>query len=279
MQILDIDCPHPTFQVLSDVHLEHRERLPSITPEADILLLAGDIGYPKRPLYHEFLKKLSSLFKYVILITGNHEYYDRRMAISKTNDYLQELVQTFPNVHFLNNSALRIVYPSSEESLTQETKSVRIWGGTFWTHLPPENYSIYRHGMNDYKKITEYYGQNSENSGGLSERRGPIMPMDTSAYHDLSLAKLGEEISKDESPLIVMTHHLPSRRCHLTEKDDLSFCYYSNNDKLLKPPITHWITGHDHTFLDIEINGVRCLRNPLGYVSQSLQPRNLVFQI
>jgi hypothetical protein len=64
------------LQYLSDVHLEFRQKLPRVVPKGDILILAGDIGYPFSGLYEEFLRKMTHSFKKVFLVVGNHEYYN-----------------------------------------------------------------------------------------------------------------------------------------------------------------------------------------------------------
>ncbi len=65
------------IQYISDIHLEFFKVLPKqiVRPVADILCLAGDIGYPFSSLYRDFLKQVSRDFKKVFLIAGNHEYY------------------------------------------------------------------------------------------------------------------------------------------------------------------------------------------------------------
>jgi len=49
---------------------------PKIKVMADVLCLAGDIGYPYSGIYREFLKQMNSDFKKVFIIAGNHEYYN-----------------------------------------------------------------------------------------------------------------------------------------------------------------------------------------------------------
>ena len=66
---------------ISDLHLEfygddvNFEKVMNFDNDAEIICLAGDIGYPEHPNYEKFLSFISGKFKYVFLITGNHEYY------------------------------------------------------------------------------------------------------------------------------------------------------------------------------------------------------------
>ena len=42
----------------------------------EILVLAGDIGDPFSPFYSKFIKLCSSSFGNIVLVAGNHEYYN-----------------------------------------------------------------------------------------------------------------------------------------------------------------------------------------------------------
>ena len=69
------------LQIVSDIHIEYKnDEIPNpldyITPTAEILILAGDIGslYKIKQL-KGFLDILCKHFKTVIYVPGNHEYY------------------------------------------------------------------------------------------------------------------------------------------------------------------------------------------------------------
>ena len=67
------------FQIVSDIHLERADYncLEDIlSPCADNLILAGDIGNPLHPNLDIFLAQVSKAFKTVIYIAGNHEFYN-----------------------------------------------------------------------------------------------------------------------------------------------------------------------------------------------------------
>jgi len=68
----------PKFQIVSDLHIEYRndeipDPLSLITPTADNLILAGDIGslYKFNQL-KGFLQNLCKYFKNVLYVPGNH---------------------------------------------------------------------------------------------------------------------------------------------------------------------------------------------------------------
>ncbi len=90
-----------TIQYISDIHLEFRYNLPKIKALADILVLAGDIGDPRSKIYKWFLSDVSSKFKKIFLICGNHEYYGS--DIEPTNQFIRGLLVVWPNITFLDN--------------------------------------------------------------------------------------------------------------------------------------------------------------------------------
>tara|TARA_R100001163_G_C5066416_1_gene204820 strand:+ start:2691 stop:3935 length:1245 start_codon:yes stop_codon:yes gene_type:complete len=71
-------------QVLSDLHLDYkkwkgREVAPEIAvgENAKFLVLAGDIGNPISKIYNDFLKNVCKIFEHVVLVPGNHEFYEQ----------------------------------------------------------------------------------------------------------------------------------------------------------------------------------------------------------
>ena len=107
-----------SFQIVSDLHIEYRNNyihdpFMYITPVADILILAGDIGslYKMNQLY-SFLSTLCEKFKLVLYIAGNHEYYMtdgfKPLKINALNNRLYELENNIQNLLILKNSSIVI---------------------------------------------------------------------------------------------------------------------------------------------------------------------------
>eukprot|EP00961_Rhodomonas_salina_P282238 3813531-Rhodomonas_salina.1 len=71
-------------QIASDLHLEfirtdcggELDMDNIVVPSAPILILLGDIGIPTNALYREFLLHQAGRFEAVLVLTGNHEFYD-----------------------------------------------------------------------------------------------------------------------------------------------------------------------------------------------------------
>lgn len=68
------------LRVLSDIHLEfyeyEHEFIYKFMPDC-VLILAGDIGDPTSSLYKRFVTEISKFYERVIIIAGNHEYYQK----------------------------------------------------------------------------------------------------------------------------------------------------------------------------------------------------------
>lgn len=64
--------------VLSDTHLEHGTKVRACDlPSADIMVLAGDIGYLNEESTLSFLRAVTEKYEHVLFVPGNHEYWGR----------------------------------------------------------------------------------------------------------------------------------------------------------------------------------------------------------
>merc|ERR1711933_437619 len=118
---------------------------------APILALLGDIGYPHKDIYWEFIDKVIDRFKYIIIITGNHEYYQNEYySVHKLiNDKISNTPKYKNKLHFLNNKVLE---------LPDILPNIRILGSTMWVNYPKadedENIAIqYEYKINDFRRI------------------------------------------------------------------------------------------------------------------------------
>jgi predicted phosphodiesterase len=230
------------IQYISDIHLEFLSRLlkeKRFSPCADILCLAGDIGYPSKPLYREFLKHVSGLYKKVFLITGNHEYYTCK-SMEDVHGQIQRIIadHRLTNVSFLDNSY-------------EDYEGVRFVGSTLWSRIPDVPKVL----INDFHAI-------------------PGMTVELyNELHTVACEFLQSSVVVDSPlPVVVMTHHLPSMEL-IDEKYkdyvDYNLFFASDCSNLLKDPIKVWISGHTHTGYDKPIRGVHCVCNPVGYPSEN----------
>ncbi len=138
---------HPCkLQYVSDLHLELRKTksIPIINPiDSDTYLaLCGDIGNPFIDTYREFLEIHAKLFKHILIVSGNHEYYTstkKQRTMKMADVEIQKIVSEFDNVTYLNMGKVII----------SRTKFI---GCALWSDVS-NILEIAESVMNDYKNI------------------------------------------------------------------------------------------------------------------------------
>lgn len=250
------------LRIHSDIHAEFY-RTESYTgliavgedEENTTLILAGDIctvggGKTMNPLYTELLDNLVSRFKYVILVTGNHDYYSSR--IDKADRWFTEYAAENSNFYFLNGSSVKI-------------DDVVFVGGSLWTNFGDFN-PLYMQDavlfMNDYKCITIKQGNHYRK----------LRAIDTYEIHKKHVAVIEDALyNSGEEKVVVVTHMLPSFACideryKTTQNHSINHAYASDLDDLIfegEPDL--WIYGHTHSSSDFMIGETRMIANPCGY--------------
>jgi len=244
------------FQIVSDLHLEtySEDEIPDfldlVTPSAENLILAGDIcRIEKIEVLDKFLNDACTLFKRVIYVLGNYEFYaefeEWKRAISKGEvagiEYIDLLItienleKKYHNLHVLNGTSVII-------------EDVCIAGCTLWSH------HIGR--LNPYKVRINMNGVPIDNKNYLS-------------FHRRDLSFLEEAIGysqKNKLKLMVITHYAPSEKCSIGKNRENSSLYYNNLDYLLFSKKVHtWVYGHVHINKDFfSQGGTRLVSNQKG---------------
>lgn len=260
------------IKLLSDLHNEMQNKNGDYvvfkyesqgTEHEEILILAGDIGTLKASeidhTMFDFIDELSDIFKHVILVTGNHEYYGslynkvNEMLLTGTYAKSFERLGWKDNVHFLQKDSVEI-------------DGVTFIGSTLWTdfdnHNPLTMHDA-RTWMNDYKKITI-------NDKGIYRK---LQPFDTLSFHYEQRDFIFKELERLKGQkVVVCTHHLPSFQsigeCYAG--NPLNGAYASNLDDLIieHGPIL-WVHGHTHQNHDYMIGNTRIVSNPRGYFDEN----------
>jgi UDP-2,3-diacylglucosamine pyrophosphatase LpxH len=232
------------FQIVSDLHIEYESNdvpdpLTLITPSADILILAGDIGsFYKYDQLKTFLVKLCFHFRVVIYVPGNHEYYTMKgYTPQRMNTLFQNFAhieQSIDNLYILNRSSAQI-------------DDVCIVGCTLWSDpkIQIPSYMVRIPGLN-----TIVYQQ--KHAGDL-------------AY----IKKMIKYCQKKEVKLLVVTHHCPTYSVITSKKklnDRYVSLYATDLDDLLNKEMVHtWVAGHIHSNFDlITEGGTRLVGNQKG---------------
>lgn len=232
------------FQIVSDLHIEFKnDTVPNakdlITPKSEILILAGDIGsLYKYEQLSQFLKQLSKMFKILLYIPGNHEYYTfdhiPHIPMCSLITRFKRLEDEIDNLYVLNQSSVII-------------NNVCISGCTLWSDaditLPK---FIIR--IPDFNK----YLYNKTHKSDLTYIKNMISYCKT-----------------NKLKLVVVTHHCPTNKVMekmSCKKDKYKSLYVTDLEYLLKSEdIDTWICGHIHSNFDFKSDGgTRIVGNQKG---------------
>jgi predicted phosphodiesterase len=241
------------IQYVSDIHLEFMTKVPKIKVMADILCLAGDIGYPFSGIYKDFLISMNKTFKKIFLIAGNHEYYMMGKNTNRSMDEINTMIVQLIKIHNLTN----VSFLNNSSELYNDYLFV---GTTLWTKISSMN-------MNDIAQMNDFRMIKTVSNGSL---------LSYDAYNLLHIKNrnfientLATNINKNK--IIMITHHLPSFKLIAEEYQysDINCFYASECDKFFVEPIVAWIYGHTHTPNTTVINGIQFVCNPKGYPTEN----------
>lgn len=243
----------------SDIHLEFGQRDFDL-PDADILLLAGDICVIDhlRPFVftkfgsgtRQFFIDVAAKYKTVIYIPGNHEFYDGCIEadISIVNDFLKD------------EGIENIIYSHCNNVLIDDVKFVF---ATLWTDFNKGNPLVtnsVQHNMNDYQKIMI-------GDFGLDSGVRYITSADIEEIHNQHRNHIRHNIECEK--VVVMTHHAPnmlSRGRSGLSTMDYAYCCTDMDDVILdNEQIKYWVCGHTHTRNSYMIGNTNVLSNCRGY--------------
>lgn len=240
------------LQILSDLHCEayanpsHIWRF--ITPQAPTALIAGDIDSRK---FEATLTELATKFEKVIAVLGNHEYYH------KSINWKPDLSQLPANVTILNPG-------------TVEHEGVLFIGATLWTDFKNQDWFVMhaaKNGISDFHVIRDFSPDKAYNRFMLEK-----------AYIRKML-----ELNRGKKT-VILTHFVPSynlinQRWKKFE-NMLNYYFSANCDDLIEDSeVALWVFGHTHDPCDIELGGVRCVCNPLGYPKENPTYRDLIIEV
>jgi len=214
------------LQLLSDLHMETEPFEPQAAPDAELLVLAGDVDASWRGL---------EAFQHwpvpVIFVPGNHEF-DRR-----------ELREALPALR-LRCEQLGLQMLSDEALLMRDRqgRQVRFLGSTRWS---------------DFDLFGAKERERAMRAGSYFQRvMGATVdgqPLDAAAVRQLGLqnkAWLAEALAQEVEGVdatVVITHFAPSLRSadprYGRQPGTASFC---SNDEDLLPMADLWLHGHLH---------------------------------
>lgn len=232
------------LNILSDLHLG-QSVLPPPHTDADVVVLAGDIGRPEQAV-----PWASTLGKPVLYVPGNHEFYGNSIAGAAAQ-----------LKHLCAGTLVRVL--DDEEALIG---GVRFLGSTLWT-----DFLLFGDGegrtaavgealrfMRDYSRIR---------LDDATERL--FTPLDSAMLFRRHAAWLARKLAQPHpGPTVVITHHAPSgHSIHPRFVGSLLNASFVSNAEHLAggDRVQLWIHGHTHDSFDYQLNGTRVVCNPRGY--------------
>lgn len=267
------------IRLISDLHLEFTDYAVESGPDADLLVLAGDIMVAdvlhENPAptnsaaanrFRAFLGKCSAKYPSTIYIAGNHEFFHGRWHGSL--DHLANECAKFSNIHFLEDQAI-------------VQGGITFVGSTLWTSMESANPLIMesvRNTMNDYRLIRN-------DSNGFRK----LHPSSVVARHRRSLEYMDGVIKAAPGPVVIISHHAPtSLSIHERYRGEvyMNHAYYSDLSEFIldRPAIKYWFHGHMHDACLYEMGTCQVVCNPRGYETggfkeESGWDENLVLEI
>ena len=239
------------IQYASDLHLEFGDNTKwlkdhPLVPSADILVLAGDIGYLGDANYrtHPFWDWASKNFRQVIVVPGNHELY-KFYDINELHEGWT--LEIRPNVKAYYNSVIH---------LDEDTDLI---ASTLWAYVPPAEEYLTERCVSDFKRIRN------------GEFRLSVQRFNEEHLKCRSFILNALEESK-ASRIIVATHHVPSFELMSSEfrNSSINGAFTVELGRFIADSLIDcWIYGHSHRNIDKTIGNTRCLSNQLGYVFQN----------
>jgi hypothetical protein len=208
----------------------------------EVLVLAGDICNLMGTTLpcNEFWEWASANYREVLIVPGNHEYYQNYDILADGDSWSREIL---PNVHYRQNKVVRI-------------DNVDFILSTLWSHIRPEDEFVVEQGMYDFRQIL-YNGRR-------------FTPADFNAEHEKCLDFIKRSAAESTAEhIVVVTHHLPSMAVVAPEHKSslLNNAFVTElGDFIADSRIDAWIFGHSHANEEAIIGNTRLICNQLGYV-------------
>jgi len=209
--------------------------------------MAGDIGCVFDQSYTNFLTRMSNLFEYVFIITGNHEYYHVRGRKLKDVDQWFDYIES--HVRTITSKLKNVIYLQNELFVIPET-NICLYGSTLWSNIADHERGMVRQRLSDYQRIPR-----------MSIRK-------SCELFEKNVRQLAEMLEQNaDKQIIIVTHHLPSYQliCQKYRDCEINSAFASEVDLINNPHIVAWVAGHTHH--PVEKNKFHV--NPVGYPGEN----------
>jgi hypothetical protein len=262
------------LQVVSDLHMEQTmaeyDQL-NIEPQADYLVLAGDIGRATQPnhqlFYFGFLKRHCEKFKKVFLILGNND--------PKGNSDKRGISLGLETVRgWVNQLEGRLIFMENDRyDFDDEGYPITMLGCTLWAPHRRAGYGLVSDpttvGVRDIADI-----------GGWSNSQNNFIHDQSMKFLRNSIRQIRREERTKDRKIIVLTHHSPTifksslqatngKEAKSGSRADSKRSNFQNDilggegmEGLQKGDV--WLFSHTHFSCDFYQGEVRCYSNQRG---------------
>jgi Icc-related predicted phosphoesterase len=235
------------IRILSDLHEEYAAKLGALEFEpidADVTILAGDIASGVRAI--EVARRPAFAHTQVIVVPGNHEYYDGQ--IDQVLLQMRAAAALSTNVHLLD-----------QDSITLD--GVRFLGATLWT-----DYAL--HGIDQIDAAINAAAPRMVDYRLIRAASGELFSAsDSIALHQQARRWLATQLREPVTQkTVVITHHAPHPlSVHPRFAGNaVNPAFVSDLTELMGTPQL-WVHGHAHNGFDYQVASTRVVANPAGY--------------
>lgn len=222
------------------------------------LIIAGDLWDDRKFLRRKYtnseswMKRISTRFKYVVFVLGNHDYWGANLTIEPGAIRKELEAQGIVNVHLLEIDSIVL-------------DNIKFLGGTMWTDYDRENpHTMVMAPMvmaNDHTRIK------------IGENYSKLRVEHLLNKFNKTKKFIFENAKKDnpEQRVICVTHMAPSYKSihEMFQTSKTNGFYYSDLEVELcyeEHDIEMWIHGHTHMPMDYVLHEkTRIICNPRGY--------------
>ncbi|QIO70614.1 phosphohydrolase [Rhizobium leguminosarum bv. trifolii] len=252
--------------IVSDIHHTKLRDLRGdrlSVPKADVCICVGDVADSIDETIAFLLRVIEPQMQ-VILVLGNHDYYDSGIDLALIT--ARRLIGG-RLVHLLENQSLIL-------------EDCRFIGATLWTdfsvsvgdddHVPPEERRAKAFNLLP-SEMMDFFSIFSSIDGRFNEN-GMVTVKELLDRHRASRAFIDQELARPfDGRTIVLTHHAP-----LMQSFDPNFFGNITNaafgsdlgDLIQRRRPSVWIHGHIHKFRDYMFDKTWIICNPVGYHRQ-----------
>lgn len=234
--------------LLSDLHLSAAP-MPFPQVEADVIVLAGDLGRPAQAIEWARATPLPTLY-----VAGNHEFYGSDLV--STHQALARLAAGSP---------LQILERS--EWIHQ---GVRFLGCTLWSDFRIFNSETARlQGVQAALNFTRDYTRirvAPDFPDTFSPALAQLLFLESVKWLEACFSR------PHPGPTVVITHFAPSQRSIAPQfaGSPVNACFVSDLDAhILRWQPALWLHGHTHDSFDYRIGSTRIVCNPRGYARRT----------